>query len=184
MSDPSESNIDRDNLEITGAHQALDRDANLRVEGTDDVLIVITQAYGSTGEQLVGISDHAFDGYPALTLLVRAQGREELVHLSSIHGDDRKIGLADLAVGSKCELLCPTSKQPLDVVGDIQGADNGAQWCAIYLTPALSKGSSVLVSNVWGHYHSRITHDSDLISHWSSQHDELAAHDGASDDAS
>ena len=174
MSHPSDSNIDREHLEITGAHQSLDPEANLQVEGTGDVLIVITQAYGPTGEQLVGISDHAFDGYPALTLLVRTQGREELVHLSPIHGDDRKIGFADLAVGSKCELLCPTSKQPLDVVGDIEDADNDARWCAIYLTPALSKGSSVLVSDVWGHYHSRITHDSDLISYWTSQHDDLA----------
>ena len=169
----SGSPIDHDHLEITGAHAELTDDANLQVAGKDDVMIVITQAYGPTGEQLVGISDYAFDGYPALTLMVRADGREGLVHLSPIHGDERKVGFTDIPVGSKCELLCPTSKQPLDIVGKVDADEFDADYCAIYLTPALSKGSSVLVSNVWGHYHSRITHDAELISHWSSRHSEL-----------
>lgn len=173
----SDSHIDHEHLEITGAHKALPNDANLQVESEDtssDVKIVITQAYGPDGHQLVGISDYAFDGYPALTLLVRAGDKEGLVHLSPVHGDDRKLGFTDIPVGTKCELLCPTCKKPLDIIGDIDdGSDIGGQYCAIYLTPALSKGSSVMVSNIWGHYHSRIVHDSDLISFWASQHDDL-----------
>lgn len=170
----SENHVDREHLEITGAHQALADDANLDVQGLRDVTIVITQAYGPTGAQLVGISDVAFDGYPALTLLVRADGREGQVHLSPIHGDDRKAGFTDIPVGTKCDLLCPTTRQPLDLVGKVDEDGIDADYCAIYLTPSLSAGSSVMVSNVWGHYHSRVVHDSELISHWASEHEELA----------
>ncbi len=171
----SESVIDHQNLQVTGAHKELPDDANLQVEEEEAVKIVITQAYGPDGAQLVGISDVAFDGYPALTLLVRADGREGLVHLSPIHGDDRKAGFTDIPIGSKCELLCPTSEKPLDVIGEIDDSDVGGEYCAIYLTPALSKGSLVMVSNIWGHYHSRIVHDSELISFWASGHDDLAS---------
>jgi hypothetical protein len=174
----SDSRIDRKHLEITGAHKGLPGDANIRAEGAqdnaDEVTIVITQAYGPGGHQLIGISDYAFDGYPALTLLVRADGREGLVHLSPLHGDDRKLGFTDIPVGTRCELLCPTCEVPLDVIGDIEdGSKVAGQYCAIYLTPALSEGSLVMVSNIWGHYHSRIVHDSELISFWASQHAEL-----------
>lgn len=172
----SHSHIDRENLEITGRHKALPPDASVRVErdAADGVKIVITQAYGPEGHQLVGISDHAFDGYPALTLLVRAQGREGLVHLSPIHGDTRKIGFTDIPVGTRCELLCPTCKEPLDVIGDVDDASVHGQYHAIYLTPALDRGSLVMVSDIWGHYHSRIVHDFELISHWASRHEDLA----------
>ena len=62
----------------------------------------------------------------------------------------------------------------LDVIGDIEdGSKVAGQYCAIYLTPALSEGSLVMVSNIWGHYHSRIVHDSELISFWASQHEDL-----------
>ena len=47
---------------------------------------------------------------------------------------------------------------------------------ATYLTEALDKKSSVMVSNVWGHYHSRIVNEFELISHCASQHGEI---DGA-----
>lgn len=171
----SHSPVDHENLEITGKHKALPSDANVKVEEAEQVKLIITQAYGPHGDQLVGISGQAFDGYPALTLLVRADGREGLVHLSPIHGDDRKAGFTDIPVGTKCELLCPTCKQPLDKIGSIDDDDVDGEYYAIYLSPALSKGSSVMVSNVWGHYHSRIVHDFDLISHWASRHDDLVA---------
>lgn len=169
------SSIDHENLEITGKHTELPSDANVTVETVEKVKVIITQAYGPDGEQLVGISDQAFDGYPALTLLVRAGDQEGLVHLSPIHGDDRKSGLTDIPVGTKCELLCPTSKKPLDVVESIDDGKVQGEYCAIYLTSALSKGSMVMVSNTWGHYHSRVVNEFELISHWASQHDELAA---------
>lgn len=165
--------VDRRNLHITGKHRAV---AGPSVTVENDVVVIVTQAYGPQGHDLVGISDVTFDGHPAVTLKIRAAGREGLVHLSPIHGDSRKLGMTDIPDGTKCELLCPVSNAPLDIVGEVEDG-SGARYYAIYLTPQLSRGSMVMVSDVWGHYHSRIIDDFELISAW-------AAHnaDGAQDE--
>jgi hypothetical protein len=133
-------------------------------------VVVVTQAYGPRGDNLVGISDVLFDEHPAVTLKIRAGGREGLVHLSPIHGDSRKQGFIDIEPGARCELICPVSNQPLDVVGEVEDG-SGARYFAIYLTPQLSRGSMVMVSDVWGHYHSRIIDDFELISAWAASQD-------------
>jgi len=159
--------VDRKNLTITGRHRAV-TGPSVTVE--DDVLVIVTQAFGPRGDNLVGISDAEFDGYPAVTIGIRAQGQEGLVHLSPLHGDGRKTKPFDITAGARCELFCPVSKQPLDLVGDV-GDGSGARYYAIYLTPQLSQGSMVMVSDLWGHYHSRIIDDFELISAWASRHD-------------
>jgi hypothetical protein len=163
-------NVDVENLQVTGNEPVKGDDASLTI--TDGVVIVVNQAYGPTGESLVGVGNVAFDGYPAVSLLVRAGGREELVHLSPIHGDKRKVGFDDLPVGTKCELLCPRSKVPLDRIGPVVDG-GGAEYFAIYLTEKLEKGSMIYVSDVWGHHHSRIVDNNELISYWA------AAEEGA-----
>jgi hypothetical protein len=101
---------------------------------------------------------------------VRANGHEGLVHLSPIHGDGRKQGFTDIPNGTRCELICPVSNLPLDLVGEVEDG-SGARYYAIYLTPQLSRGSMAMVSDVWGHYHSRIIDDFELISAWASSHE-------------
>jgi hypothetical protein len=159
--------VDRRNLTITGRHRIV-TDAHVAVE--NDVQVVVTQAFGPRGDNLVGISDVTFDGHPAVTIGVRAADKEGLVHLSPIHGDARKQGLTDIPQGTRCELFCPVSKQPLDLVGEVEDG-SGARYYAIYLTPQLSRGSMVMVSDVWGHYHSRIIDDFELISAWAAAHE-------------
>jgi hypothetical protein len=159
--------VDRRNLRITGKHRTV---TGPHVAVQNDVVVIVTQAYGPRGDNLVGISDVSFDGHPAVTLKIRAAGREGFVHLSPIHGDSRKQGLIDLEPGTKCELICPVSGQPLDVVGEVEDG-SGARYFAIYLTPQLSRGSMVMVSDVWGHYHSRIIDDFELISAWAASHE-------------
>jgi hypothetical protein len=159
--------VDRRNLTITGRHRIV-TDAHVAVE--NDVQVVVTQAFGPRGDNLVGISDVTFDGHPAVTVGVRANGQEGLVHLSPIHGDARKQGFTDIAPGTRCELFCPVSKLPLDLVGEVEDG-SGARYFAIYLTPQLSRGSMVMVSDLWGHYHSRIIDDFELISAWAAAHD-------------
>jgi hypothetical protein len=159
--------VDRRNFTITGKHRGV-TDAHVAVE--HEVQVVVTQAFGPTGASLVGLSDVTFDGHPAVTVGVRADGKEGLVHLSPIHGDARKTGFADIAAGARCELYCPVSKQLLDVVGEVEDG-SGARYYALYLTPQLSRGSMVMVSDVWGHYHSRIIDDFELISAWAAAHD-------------
>jgi hypothetical protein len=159
--------VDRRNLTITGRHRIV-TDAHVAVE--NDVQVVVTQAFGPRGDNLVGISDVTFDGHPAVTVGVRANGKEGLVHLSPIHGDARKQGFTDIPPGTRCELFCPVSKLPLDLVGEVEDG-SGARYFAIYLTSQLSRGSMVMVSDVWGHYHSRIIDDFELISAWAAAHD-------------
>lgn len=161
--------IDRKNLRVTGQHRTVS-DPNVGIEGDADVVVIVTQAYGPRGDNLVGVGDVTFDGHPAVTIRVRGGGHDGLVHLSPIHGDGRKQGL-ELPAGTVCELLCPVSGQPLDVVGDVEDG-TGAIYHALYLTPQLSRGSMVMVSNVWGHYHSRIVDNFELISAWAASHGE------------
>lgn len=158
--------VDLDHMDITGLRPR----PEVGVSFQDEVIIVIDQAFGPGGDSLVGISDVTFDGFPALTLLVRADGREELVHLSPIHGDRRKRGFEDLANGTKCELLCPVSRRPLPKLGSVvEGSP--AEYCAIYLTPRLEQGSTIYVSDVWGHHHSRVVDNNELISAWAAAED-------------
>ena len=155
-------NIDTTNLMVTGAHASTEI-PSVRVQ--DDIFIIVTQAFGPRGDNLVGLSDVTFDGFPAVTLLLRANGEEGLVHLSPFHGDARKQGFIDIKPGTRCELLCPVSKQPLDRIGRV--SDSGeADYYAIYLTPSLSEGELVAVSDLWNDYHSRIIDGSELISAW------------------
>ena len=166
MGDP----IDRKNLHVTGQHKAVAvPSVDVLDDHSDDVLVVITQAYGPRGDNLVGISGVEFDGHPAVTLGIEADGRRGQVHLSPIHGDGRKAGMIDIAPGTVCKLFCPVSGEPLDELGPVEDG-TGAIYYAIYLTPALSKGSIVMVSNVWGHYHSRIVDNFELISAWARTH--------------
>jgi len=152
--------VDVDNLQITGSKPSEGASVTVR----DEVIIVVNQAYGPRGDQLVGISDVTFDGFPALTVRVRADGRDEQVHLSPIHGDRRKQGMDGLADGTKCEVLCPVSGQPLPRLGKVGKGD--AEYCAIYLTTKLEEGSMIYLSDTWGHHHSRVVDDNEMISLW------------------
>ena len=161
--------VDRRNLRITGNHRAVT--GQHLVVREQDVTVVVTQAFGPAGDNLVGISDVVFEGHPAVTIKIRVDGREGLVHLSPIHGDSRKVKPFDIPHGTRCELLCPVSGRPLDLVGEVEDK-SGARYYAIYLTPQLSRGSMVMVSDLWGHYHSRIIDDFELISAWAAQGDQ------------
>ena len=161
--------VDRTNLRITGRHKAVTGHVTVENPKTD-VLVIVTQAFGPRGDNLVGIGDVKFDGHPAVTLGLRAAGASGLVHLSPIHGDGRKAVPFEIAAGTRCELFCPVSEHPLDLVGEVEDA-SGARYFAIYLTPQLSRGSMVMISDVWGHYHSRIIDDFELISAWAARED-------------
>ncbi|MEM9194527.1 MAG: hypothetical protein AAGF12_35445 [Myxococcota bacterium] len=167
--------INTDDLTITGAHEGK-RDSNVDIRGGEDdgTIIVVTRAFGPNGDNLVGIEDVTFDGEPAVTIGVRVDGEEGLVHLSPIHGDPRKRSFREIPVGAKCELFCPVSKKPLPRMTDVDDG-SGAAYFALYLTPKMEDGAMVMVSDIWGHYHSRIVDDTELISYWASRHEELEA---------
>lgn len=159
--------IDQEQLTVTGRHRHSQPPG---VAITDDVIIVLTQAFGPKGDNLVGFSDVEFDGHPAVTLKVRYRDSEggdteELVHLSPIHGDKRKRGGESIADGTKLEIVCPVSGEILPTIGEVEDG-SGATYHALFLTPKLQAAQSVAISNVWGHYHSRIVDEDELISYW------------------
>ncbi len=163
----SKQHVDTRNLEVHAIPEQHDSLQSI----AEGVTVVITQAFGPRGDNLVGISDVKFDGYPAVTLLLRMpDGREGLVHLSPIHGDKRKQGFTDIAPGTRCALLCPVSKQPLEKLGPADDG-SGADYYALYLTPKLSRGDAVMVTDIWEHYHSRIVDNDDIISYWARTHE-------------
>jgi len=163
----------KEKFSITGAHEKHADDSHVHVE--EGVKIVVTELFGPAGDNLVGISDASFDGHAAITIRVEAGEKAGLVHLSPIHGDPRKEGMTDIPTGTKCTLICPVSGQPLENVG---AADDGtnAEYFALYLTPKLSEGEMVCVSDIWGHYHSRVVDNFELISSWADMEDELLPH--------
>lgn len=163
---------ERNDLKVTGRHSEIPAPHVAIDESGDGVIIVVTQAFGPKGDNLVGVSDVTFDGHPAVTLGVRLpDGREGLVHLSPIHGDPQKRGFVDIAPGTKCELFCPVSQEPLPTLGPVEDG-SGASYRAIFLTPKLEEGAVVMISDVWGHFHSRIIDDMELLSYWAVTHDE------------
>lgn len=168
MGDENE-NVDAENLTVTGAHEGM-RHSNVDVLG--DSMIVVTQAFDAAGNNLVGVSDVTFDGHPAVSIKVRADGKEGVVHLSPIHGDNRKQGFTDIAVGAKCELFSPVTNEPLEQVGETEDG-SGAGYYALYLNDKRDRGAMIMVSDIWGHYHSRIVDDMELISYWAATHEEL-----------
>ena len=138
-----------------------------------EVQVIVSKAYGPNGDNLVGFSDITFDGFPAVTLLVETpDGRSGEVHLSPIHGDERKTGYVDIAPGTRCVLKCPVSGEPLKRVEDIDDRF-GAGYYALYRTEALSESAMIMISDVWGHYHSRIVNNFELIASWGELHEEL-----------
>lgn len=166
----TDDHIDKINLTVTGRHSEIPA-PNVAIDESDDgVVIVVTQAFGPKGDSLVGLSDVTFDGYPAISIGVRTpDGREGLIHLSPIHGDARKQGFTDIEPGTRCELFCPTSGAPLPVLGEVEDG-SGARYRGIYLTPKLQESAVVMISDVWGHFHSRIVDDMELLSYWAVTH--------------
>jgi hypothetical protein len=96
------------------------------------------------------------------------------VHLSPIHGDPRKKGFTNIAPGTRCEIFCPVTDLPLPKVGEVEDG-SGATYYALYLTPRMDEGAMVMISDVWGHYHSRIIDDMELISYWAATHGDADA---------
>ncbi len=140
---------------------------------SDEVQIIVSKAFGPNGDNLVGLSEVTFDGFPAITIKVIVfGGAEGVVHLSPIHGDSRKMGLVDIEPGTICMLFCPVSGVALERVEDIDDAF-GAGYYALYRTAALSKSSMIMISDVWGHYHSRVIDDFELIAAWGELDDDL-----------
>ncbi|MEO1273477.1 MAG: hypothetical protein AAFX99_35785 [Myxococcota bacterium] len=158
------SNIDLVNLEVSEG-QISKNDLHVKV-ANEGVLIIVTQAFGPKGDSLVGVNGAEFDGYPAVSVRVKVEGAEGLVNLSPFHGDRRKTGFTDITPGTRCELFCPVSGERLDYIGRLSEEEDAPGFYAIYLTPNLSQGEMVLITDIWDDYNSRIIDHNELVSRW------------------
>ena len=157
-------NIDVDNLEVSQG-QLTNPDLHVKV-ANEGVLIIVTQAFGPKGDQLVGVTDAEFDGYPAVTVKVKVGDEEGLVNLSPFLGDQRKSGFINITPGARCELFCPVSGEPLEFIGRLSEEEDAPGFYAIYLTDQLSQGEMVLITDIWDDYNSRIIDNNELVSRW------------------
>jgi len=140
----------------------------------DDVLIVLTQAFCTTGHNLIR-PDVQFRGFDALHLWVSDGETEGLVAVSPIHGDDTKQG-PSFRKGAKLEISCPECRTSLPRLCRCSCGKGG--WLrTIYLTPALSEAHQAAVCDIWGCPRSRVIDSSEILSEFIEA--ELAAADEA-----
>ncbi len=127
----------------------------------DDVMVVLTQAFCTTGHNLIrpGEQFHGFDG---LHLWVSDGKTEGLVVVSPIHGDGEKRG-ASFRRGAKLEISCPECKTPLPKLCRCS-CGKGGSLRTIYLTPELNEAHQAAVCDIWGCPRSRVIDSNEILS--------------------
>ena len=124
------------------------------VELVDEALIVLTKAYSHTGHPLITPENPKFGGFPGVHLLVRANGAVQDVYLSPIHGHHEKIGGEGIPDGTRCEVLCPGTGEPLPDAGTLPNCPGTMR--KIFLTPELSDAHMAALCDTWGCSSSRV----------------------------
>ena len=132
-----------------------------RIMITEDVYIIVTQAFCPNGHNLVGHGTHLFDGYGGICLWVEDEKTQGLVELSPFHGDHSKHGFV-FENGAKVKVLCPVCKSEFDVIGKCT-CEHG-ELRAIYLSPKRQNAHLMAVCDVWGCYHSRVIDNNEIFS--------------------
>jgi hypothetical protein len=125
-------------------------------------IVVVTQAYGPNGEDLMDREGPRFSGEPGVKLRVTQGDKQEDVVLSPFFGDPAKINTVDFEVGKRCVLTCPETGEPLDEIRGM-GSEETGRFYAIYLTPKLGEGELVAINDVWGVTNSRILSEGELL---------------------
>ncbi|HEY3352673.1 MAG TPA: hypothetical protein VGQ83_05460 [Polyangia bacterium] len=127
----------------------------------DDVLIVLTQAFCTTGHNLIRPGEQ-FMGFDGLQLWVSDGAKEGLVVVSPIHGDGSKKGLS-FRPGAKLEISCPECRTPLPHLCRCS-CGKGGSLRTIYLTPDLSDAHQAAVCDIWGCPRSRVIDSNEILS--------------------
>ena len=157
---PDNSNpFDRSRPSTTTRLEALSQGGNV---------IVVTQAFGPNGEDLMDRDGVRFSGEAGIRLRVRQGELEDDVVLSPYFGDPSKRFAVDFVEGVSCELFTPGSHEPLEEIPGM-GSDDGGRYFAIYLTNDLADGELVAINDVWGNHSSKILGESDLLQLYAEQ---------------
>ena len=127
----------------------------------DDVMIVLTQAFCTTGHNLIRPGEK-FEGFDGMHLWVSDGKTAGLVVVSPIHGDDSKRG-PTFKRGAKLEISCPECRTPLPKLCRCS-CGKGGSLRTIYLTPELSEAHQAAVCDIWGCPRSRVIDAHEILS--------------------
>lgn len=136
--------------------------SRLRAISEKGYIVVVTQAYGPNGEDLMDREGPKFSGEPGVKLRVTQGDKTADVILSPFFGDPAKYSSVEFEVGKRCVLTCPESGEPLDRI-DGMGNDEDGHFYAVYLTSKLGEGELVAVNDVWGVTESRMLSEGELL---------------------
>lgn len=136
--------------------------SRLRAISEKGYIVVVTQAYGPNGEDLMDDSGRTFSGEPGVKLRVTQGDKTADVVLSPFFGDPAKYSDVEFEVGKRCVLTCPQSGEPLDQI-DGMGSEEDGYFFAVYLTSKLGEGELVAVNDIWGVTNSRMLSEGELL---------------------
>lgn len=125
-------------------------------------VIVVTQAYGPNGEDLMDREGPTFSGEPGVKIRVTQGDKQADVVLSPFFGDPAKRSPVEFEAGKCCVLTCPESGEPLDQIPGMGSAEDG-HYFAVYLSPKLEKGELVAINDVWGVTSSQMLSEGELL---------------------
>lgn len=143
----------QDRPETTSRFQALPEKGSI---------VVVTQAYGPNGEDLMDREGPHFSGEPGVKLRVTQGDKQGDVILSPFFGDPAKISEVEFETGKRCVLTCPETGEPLDQIPGM-GSDEEGHYFAIYLSQKLGEGELVAVNDIWGVTNSRMLSEGELL---------------------
>ncbi|QED27021.1 hypothetical protein FRD01_07155 [Microvenator marinus] len=139
-------------------------DTHTRLKPLNDsgLVMVVTQAFGPNGEDLIDHDGPKFSGEPGVKVRVRQGDLVEDVVLSPFYGDSSKVSEVAFKEGVPCELTVPSSGAKLDIIPGMK-TEEGGKYYAIYLTPKLKAGELVAINNIWGNYNSQMLDERGLL---------------------
>lgn len=117
-------------------------------------VVLVTQAFGPNGENLIDHKGPLFSGEPGVKLHVKQGNLEEDVVLSPYFGDTAKFSTLPFVEGEKCILTIPGTDISLPQLP--LTSKDGSSFFAIYLTDGLKNGSLVAINDVWGNHTSKM----------------------------
>ncbi|MEM1350658.1 MAG: hypothetical protein AAGI01_19000, partial [Myxococcota bacterium] len=98
-------------------------ESRLEALGHGRQLIVVTQAFGPGGEDLM--DDHEFSGERGIKIRVRQGDLVDDVVLSPFFGDPSKVHAVEFKAGERCELLVPETNEPLHEIPGLRTNEGG-----------------------------------------------------------
>ena len=150
--------IDRDSLVFPQGAPSLSEESGAAL--CDGAFIIVAQAFCPNGHDLIAYPGALFDGFPGISVRVKADEIDEVVVLSPMHGDERKRGGEDIPRGTSCVLSCPICEAELPTIGPCDCGEGNLH--SVDLVPRAG-GEIAAVCDVAGCRRSRVADGLDVL---------------------